>query len=83
MITITISGPAKSGKSMLVSLIATMLDSMVGVKLQIIDEGDSLSYEMSNQHRIYPIAGVGNLLRKMFDDTSHAITIRTEQTAKE
>lgn len=81
MITITISGPAKSGKSMLAMLIATVLDSMMGVTVRIEDEGEPQhrSAQIARRHRIYPIAGIGDLLRKML---SSGITIKTVQTAK-
>jgi hypothetical protein len=75
MITVTISGPPKSGKSMLVNLLAVVLVDMVGVEVNVEDD------DKQGHPRVFTTTGVGTLMRKIF--SSERITIRTAQTRRE
>lgn len=59
MLTITISGPPKSGKSMVVNLFVQVLRDLVGVAVEVDDA------EKEEQGRVTTISGIGRLLRKM------------------
>jgi hypothetical protein len=73
MLTITISGPAKSGKSMLVNLLQSVLVDLIGLTVTIDDANEEGPRRVTTK-------GIGMLLRQMY--MSEPITIQTKRLGK-